>query len=182
MSKFTIIFVVLVLFSFLESESVLADRLLIGIDFVGYGYIDDTNERKGKDVYFERCNLVDQEKSIDDKTGDFETDECGDEGAREGSKVDLQSLPNISLEIGITHRYDMAGILLMFVCFAFQSRNVEKVDNQKAILLGASIAFSAMCAVIISIALFRGIPLDIPPMIATGTLAALSFWSRSKLS
>ena len=88
-----------VLFSFLKTESVLADRFLIGIDYVGYGYIDDTSEIKGKNVYFERCNLVDQEKTADDKTGDFETDECGDEGAREGSKVDLQSLPNVSLEI-----------------------------------------------------------------------------------
>ena len=97
----------------------------------------------------------------------------------------LQGYPSaegLGLEIGITHRYVMAGMLFMVVCFAFQSRKVEKVDNQKAILLGAAIAFSAMCAVIISIALFRGIPLDIPPMIATGTLAALSFWSRSKLS
>ena len=88
----------------------------------------------------------------------------------------------LALEIGITHRYDMACMLFMVVCLAFQSRNVEKVDDQKAILLGAAIAFSAMCTVIISIAVFRGIPLDIPPMIATGTLAALSFWSRSKLS
>ena len=97
----------------------------------------------------------------------------------------LQGYPSaegLGLEIGITHRYVMAGMLFMVVCFAFQSRNVEKVDNQKAILLGAAIAFSAMCAVIISLPLFRGIPLDIPPMIATGTLAALSFWSRSKLS
>jgi len=97
----------------------------------------------------------------------------------------LKSYPSaegLALEIAITHRYDMAGMLFMVVCFAFQARKVEKVDNQKAILLGAAIAFSAMCAVIISIALFRGIPLDIPPMIATGTIAALSFWSRSKLS
>ena len=97
----------------------------------------------------------------------------------------LQSYPSaegLGLEIGITQRYVMSGMLFMVVCFAFQSRSVEGVDNQKAILLGAAIAFSAMCAVIISIALFRGIPLDIPPMIATGTLAALSFWSRSKLS
>ena len=92
------------------------------------------------------------------------------------------SAEGLALTIGITHRYDMAGMLFMVVCFAFQSRNVEKVDNQKEILLGATIAFSAMCAVIISLHLFRGIPLDIPPMIATGTLAALSFWSRSKLS
>ena len=97
----------------------------------------------------------------------------------------LQSYPSaegLALEIGITHRYDMAGMLFMVACFAFQSRKVEKVDNQKVILLGAAIAFSAMCAVIISLHLFRGIPLDIPPMIATGTIAALSFWSRSKLS
>ena len=97
----------------------------------------------------------------------------------------LQSYPSaegLALEIGITHRYIMSGMLFMVVCFAFQSRNVEKVDNQKAILLGAAIGFSAMCAVIISMAVFRGIPLSVPPMIATGTIAALSFWSRSKLS
>jgi len=76
----------------------------------------------------------------------------------------------------------MSGMLFMVVCIAFQSRNVEKVDNQKAILLGAAIGFSAMCAVIISVSVFRGIPLSIPPMIATGTVAVLSFWSRLKLS
>jgi hypothetical protein len=97
----------------------------------------------------------------------------------------LQSYPSaegLSLEIGITHRYIMSGMLFMVACFAFLSRNVEKVDNQKEILLGAAIGFSVMCAVIISMPVFRGIPLSIPPMIATGTIAALSFWSRSKLS
>jgi len=97
----------------------------------------------------------------------------------------LQSYPNaegLGLEIGITHRYIMAGMLFMVVCFAFQCRVVETVDDQKAILLGAAIGFSAMCAVIISMAVFRGLPLSVPPMIATGTIAALSFWSRSKLN
>ena len=96
----------------------------------------------------------------------------------------LQSYPSaegLGLEIGITHRYIMAGMLFIVVCFAFQSRIVEKVDNQTAILLGAAIGFSAMCAVIISMAVFRGLPLSVPPMIATGTIAALSFWSRWKL-
>ena len=96
----------------------------------------------------------------------------------------LQSYPSaegLGLEIGITHRYIMAGMLFIVVCFAFQSRIVEKVDNQKAILLGAAIGFSAMCAVIISMTVFRGLPLSVPPMIATGTIAALSFWSRWKL-
>ena len=97
----------------------------------------------------------------------------------------LQSYPSaegLALEIGITHRYIMSGMLFIVVSFAFQSRNVEKVDNQKAILLGAAIGFSVMCAVIISMPVFRGIPLSIPPMIATGTIAVLSFWSRMKLS
>ena len=92
------------------------------------------------------------------------------------------SAEGLALEIGITHRYIMSGMLFMVVCFAFLSRNVEKVDNQKEILLGAAIGFSVMCAVIISMPVFRGIPLSIPPMIATGTIAVLSFLSRSKLS
>ena len=97
----------------------------------------------------------------------------------------LQAYPiaeGLALEIGITHRYVMAGMLFIVVCFAFQSRNIERVDDQKAILLGAAVGFSVMCAVIISMAVFRDIPLSIPPMIATGTIAALSFWSRLKLS
>ena len=97
----------------------------------------------------------------------------------------LQSYPSaegLALEIGITHRYIMSGMLFIVVCFAFQSRNVEKVDNQKAILLGAAIGFSAMCAVIIFMeGPLRGLPLPVPPMIATGIIAALSFWSRWKL-
>ena len=97
----------------------------------------------------------------------------------------LQGYPSaegLGLEIGITHRYVMAGMLFMVVCFAFQSSSVEGVDNQKAILLGAAIGFSVMCAVIISMPLCRDIPLSGPPMIATGAIAILSFWSRSKLS
>ena len=97
----------------------------------------------------------------------------------------LNSYPSaegLALEIGITSRYVMSGMLFMVVSIAFQSRNVEKVDNQKAILLGVATGTAVMCAVIISMTTFRGIPLNIPPMIATGTLALLSFWSRSKLS
>ena len=76
----------------------------------------------------------------------------------------------------------MSGMLFIILCIAFQSRNVEKVDDRKVILLGTAIGFSAKCAVIISVSVFRGIPLSIPPMIATGTVAVLSFCSRSKLS
>ena len=98
----------------------------------------------------------------------------------------LESYPNaagLALEIGITQRYVMAGMLFMTACIAFQSRNVEKVDDQKAILLGVSIGSAVMCAVIILLeGPGRGLPLLVPPVIATGALAILSFWSRSKLS
>ena len=97
----------------------------------------------------------------------------------------LQSYPNaegLGLEIGITHRYIMAGMLFIVACLLFQSRNVEKVDNQKDILLGVAIGFAVMCVVIISMAVLRGLPLSVPPMIATGAIAILSLWSRFKLS
>ena len=98
----------------------------------------------------------------------------------------LESYPNaegLALEIGITQRYVMAGMLFMTACITFQSRNVEKVDDQKAILLGVSLGTAVMCAVIILLeGPGRGLPLLVPPVIATGALAVLSFWSRSKLS
>ena len=98
----------------------------------------------------------------------------------------LGSYPNaegLALEIGITQRYVMAGMLFMTACIAFQSRNVEKVDDQKAILLGVAIATAVMCAVIIILeGPGRGLPLLVPPVIATGALAVLSLWSRSKLN
>ena len=98
----------------------------------------------------------------------------------------LESYPNaegLALEIGITQRYVMAGMLFIVLCLLFQSRNVEGVDNQKAILLGVAIGFAVMCAVIIFMeGPLRGLPLPVPPVIATGVIAILSFWSRSKLS
>jgi hypothetical protein len=98
----------------------------------------------------------------------------------------LESYPNaegLAMEIGITQRYVMAGMLFWTACLAFQSRNVEKVDDQKAILLGVSIGTFVMCALIILLeGPGRGLPLLVPPVIATGALAVLSFWSRSKLS
>jgi len=98
----------------------------------------------------------------------------------------LESYPNaegLAMELGITQRYVMAGMLFMTACISFQSRNVEKVDDQKSILLGVSIATAVMCAVIIILeGPGRGLPLLPPPVIATGALAVLSLWSRSKLS
>ena len=98
----------------------------------------------------------------------------------------LESYPNaegLAMEIGITQRYVMAGMLFIVVCLLFQSRNVENVDNKKEILLGVAIGFAVMCAIIILLeGPGRGLPLLVPPVIATGTLSILSFWARSKLN
>ena len=98
----------------------------------------------------------------------------------------LGTYPNaegFALEVGITQRYVMAGMLFIVLCLLFQSRNVEKVDDQKAILLGVSIGFAVMCAVIVILeGPVRGLPLLVPPTIATGAIAILSFWSRTKLN
>ena len=88
----------------------------------------------------------------------------------------------LALDVGIYYRYVMAVMIFMVACITFQARNVSDVDNQKAILLGVGAAFAVMCAAIISLPSFHGTPLNVPPMIATGTAAVLTFWSRSKLS
>ena len=82
----------------------------------------------------------------------------------------LQAFPaaeGLGLEIGITYRYIMAGMLFIVVCLLFQSRKVEKVDNQKEIILGVAISYAVMCAVIIlSEGSVRGLPLLVPPVIS----------------
>lgn len=88
----------------------------------------------------------------------------------------------LALDVGIYYRYVMAAMIFMVVCVTFQTRNVADADNQKAILLGVGTAFTVMCATIISLPLFHGTPLNVPPMIATGVVAVLTFWSRSKMS
>ena len=98
----------------------------------------------------------------------------------------LGSYPNaegLALEIGITHRYIMAGMLYIVVSVLFQTREVEDVHSQRKIILGVAVGFAVMCAAIILLGgSGRGLPLIVPPVIATGTIAILSFWSRSKLS
>ena len=98
----------------------------------------------------------------------------------------LGTYPNaegLALEVGITQRYVMAGMLFIVLCLLVQTRNVEKVEDQKAILLGVSIGFAVMCAVIVVLeGPVRGLPLLVPPTIATGAMAILSFWSRTKLN
>ena len=40
MKRIIIIFIFFVLFSFVKTESVLADRLLLGVEYTGFGYVN----------------------------------------------------------------------------------------------------------------------------------------------
>ena len=77
MKRIIIISIFFVLFSFVKTESLLADRLLLGVDFIGFGYenkVDSVSNESGVQ-WITQCK-PDQEKTP--KTGDYVTDECGE--------------------------------------------------------------------------------------------------------
>ena len=86
-----------------------------------------------------------------------------------------------ALEVGVTLRYAMASVLFMVAIVIFSTRNIEAINDQRSILLGCAIAFTIMCTMIIVLTVFRGIPLQVPPIIATAFVAVLCFWAHSKL-
>lgn len=86
-----------------------------------------------------------------------------------------------ALAVGVTLRYAMASVVFMVAIVIFSARNIEAVNDQRSILLGCAIAFTIMCTTIIALTVFRGIPLQVPPMVATAFVAALCYRTRSKL-
>ena len=54
-----------------------------------------------------------------------------------------------AMRIGVSLRQGMAGMLLMIALVLFFTRNVETVKDQRSILLGTALGFTAMCATII---------------------------------
>jgi len=86
-----------------------------------------------------------------------------------------------ALEIGVTLRYALASVVLMVAIVIFSVRNIEAINDQRAILMGCTIAFAFMCTTIIALSVFRGIPLQLPPMAATAFVVVLCLRTRSKL-
>ena len=99
------------LFSFVKTESVLADRLLLGVDFIGYAYVNnvDSASDEGGVQWIKQCK-PDQEKTP--KTGDYVTDECGDEGAEDAFGTE-GIYPNFSLEINFGKPSTGWGLMLV---------------------------------------------------------------------
>jgi len=134
MKRIIIIFIFFVLFSFVKTESVLADRLLLGVDFIGYAYVNnvDSASDEGGVQWIKQCK-PDQEKTP--KTGDYVTDECGDEGAEDAFGTE-GIYPNLSLEINFGK--PSTGWGLMFVLKPTNKNRTKLVnypnDNESIII------------------------------------------------
>jgi hypothetical protein len=87
-----------------------------------------------------------------------------------------------AMGVGVSMRQSMAGMLLMTALVLFFARNVETVKDQSSVLLGTALGFTVMCATIIALPVIHDIPLESPPAVATGLMAAMCYWTRSKLA
>jgi hypothetical protein len=87
-----------------------------------------------------------------------------------------------ALEVGITMRYVLAGMIFHVCLLLFAASKIDSADNQKPVMLSAAIGFTVVCATILYVGLFRGdgIP-TIPPIVATGLMAIFSWLSWSKI-
>jgi membrane-associated phospholipid phosphatase len=86
-----------------------------------------------------------------------------------------------ALVLGITLRYILAGPILATAFLVIMARNVEGKGNQSSMLMGAGLGFASVCITLLLVMLNREAFL-IPPIVATGVMASLCLWSRSKLS
>ena len=87
-----------------------------------------------------------------------------------------------ALEVGVTMRYVLAGMIFHVCLLLFAASRIDGANNQKPIMLSTAIGFTVVCATILYVGLFRGdgIP-TIPPIVATGLMAILSWLSWSKI-
>ena len=95
MKNIKIISIFIILFSLLKTEILLADRLLVGLDVTGNAY----NREDVKDDSLQRIKQCKPDQILTEKTGNFETDECGGSEPDEGFSA--KGKPNVSLEINL---------------------------------------------------------------------------------
>ena len=86
-----------------------------------------------------------------------------------------------ALDIGVTLRYALASVVFMVAIVIFSVRNIEAINDQRTVLMGCAIAFAFMGTTIIALSVFRGIPLQVPPIVATAFVTVLCLRTRSKL-
>ena len=82
----------------------------------------------------------------------------------------------------VTLRYVIASLILALVIISFHLRNMAELALQKHVMRGYALAFSVVCITNIVLQVSGKIS-AVPPTIATGIIALLSFVSwRSSLS
>ena len=86
-----------------------------------------------------------------------------------------------AIDVGITMRYVLAATIFGVCCLLFQARNLERESDQKNVLLGAAIGFTVVCATIVYVTFFRELGGSIPPIVATGLMAVLNWFSWAKI-
>ena len=89
---------------------------------------------------------------------------------------------SLALDVGISMHYILVAAIFVMCCLFFQARNLEGESNQKNVLLGAAVGCTIVVATILYVTLVRGVEGSIPPIVATGLVAVLSWfsWAKSK--
>ena len=81
----------------------------------------------------------------------------------------------------VTVRYAIASLILALVIITYHLRNIEGLAFQANIMRGYTLAFSVICITTLVLQIFGKIS-AVPPIVGTGLVAALSFFSWRSLA
>ena len=81
----------------------------------------------------------------------------------------------------VSVRYAIASLILALVIITFHLRNIEGIAFQASIMRGYSLAFSVVCITTLVLQILGKISAA-PPILGTGIVAVLSFFSWRRLT
>ena len=81
----------------------------------------------------------------------------------------------------VTIRYAIASLILAFVIITYHLRNIEGHAFQAHVMRGYTLAFSVVCITTLVLQILGKIS-AVPPIVGTGLVAALSFFSWRSLA
>ena len=96
------------------------------------------------------------------------------------TKITFPQAEGYAIELGNAMRYVLAAIIFLASSMLFHLRNLTGEPNQESILFGISLGFAVVCITLLTLHTTGAIN-AIPPIIATGFLSILCFFSQSKL-
>jgi len=96
------------------------------------------------------------------------------------TKITFPQAEGYAIELGNAMRYVLAASIFLASSMLFHFRNLTGESNQKSVLFGTSLGFAVVCITLLTLHTTGAIN-AIPPIIATGFLSILCFFSQSKL-